>query len=290
MWPEESLKLDVPITSTDGSICSMNELLQYSAQPGHRFILDFARRLTIEIHEPAYDDFAILLNSGSTDGWNKLTALLLEPGDYILTEEQIYPSAQAAFIPLGCKAAIVGVDAEGARPDLLEKLLREWDERKGRRPHVFYIVPVGQNPLGSTMGAQRRRDVYDICVKYGELTPWTKLRIDVLIIEDDPYSMLQFPPYGTREVGDTSDAETFVQTLVKSFLHYDVQGRVIRMETFSKVSSVLSEAEVQTICPGARLGWFVANPMIVERLLRGTEVQTQHPSGFSQVCSLGVSA
>jgi len=46
---------------------------------------------------------------------------------------------------------------------------------------------------------------------------------------------------------------------------------VIRLDTFSK-----------TLAPGCRLGYFVANPIFWERLLRATEVETQAPSGWSQ--------
>lgn len=31
----------------------------------------------------------------------------------------------------------------------------------------LYIVPVGSNPTGSTMQAERRKAVYDVCVQYG---------------------------------------------------------------------------------------------------------------------------
>jgi aromatic amino acid aminotransferase I len=168
-WPVDTVALDVPTTSAEGA-CSMTELLQYSAPPGHRFLLDFAKQVTEKMHAPACQNVSYLLNNGSTDGWNKIGSLVIEQGDYILTEEQIYPSAQAAFIPLGCKSAIVGVDEQGARADLLEQVLAQWDDSKGRRPHVFYIVPVGQNPLGSTMGAERRRAIYAVCVKYGKST------------------------------------------------------------------------------------------------------------------------
>lgn len=33
----------------------------------------------------------------------------------------------------------------------------------------LYIVPVGSNPCGSTMNGERRKAVYDVCVKYGKL-------------------------------------------------------------------------------------------------------------------------
>jgi DNA-binding transcriptional MocR family regulator len=51
----------------------------------------------------------------------------------------------------------------------------------------------------------------------------------------------------------------------------DVDGRVVRLDTFSK-----------TIAPGCRLGWITAQPAIVERLTRITETSTQQPSGFVQ--------
>lgn len=36
-----------------------------------------------------------------------------------------------------------------------------------RRPHVMYTVPIGQNPCGMTMGLERKKEIYEICVKYG---------------------------------------------------------------------------------------------------------------------------
>lgn len=54
-------------------------------------------------------------------------------------------------------------------------------------------------------------------------------------------------------------------------MRFDRDGRVIRLESFSKVLS-----------PGARLGYYVCNPLFAERLLRATEVESQTPSGWSQ--------
>lgn len=169
--PSTSVALNVPLHSDKSSPYSLSSLLQYSAPPGHPALLAFTKELTRRLCTPAYADYTTLLNNGSTDGWNKLCTLLLEPNDYILVEEQIYPSAQASFIPLGCKSVVIGVDGEGAKPELLEEALGSWDETKGRRPHVMYIVLVGQNPLGSTMRAARRKAIYDVCVKYGAWSP-----------------------------------------------------------------------------------------------------------------------
>ncbi|KAI5303327.1 hypothetical protein KEM56_007672, partial [Ascosphaera pollenicola] len=63
----------------------------------------------------------------------------------------------------------------------------------------------------------------------------------------------------------------FLDTLMPSYLSIDVDGRVIRLDTFSK-----------TVAPGCRLGWITAQPAVIERLARITEVSTAQPSGFVQ--------
>jgi len=59
--------------------------------------------------------------------------------------------------------------------------------------------------------------------------------------------------------------------MVPSYLSIDVDGRVIRLDTFSK-----------SVAPGCRLGFITAQPQFIERLLRITETSTQQPSGFVQ--------
>lgn len=51
----------------------------------------------------------------------------------------------------------------------------------------------------------------------------------------------------------------------------DTDGRVVRLDTFSKI-----------VAPGCRVGWLTAQPKVVERILRITETSTQFPSGFVQ--------
>jgi aromatic amino acid aminotransferase I len=69
----------------------------------------------------------------------------------------------------------------------------------------------------------------------------------------------------------------FLKELTPSFLSMDTEGRVIRLDSFSK-----------TIFPGLRLGYFIANPVFIERLLRATEVETQDPAGLSQAFVTGL--
>ncbi len=107
-----------------------------------------------------------------------------------------------------------------------------------------------------------------------------------MIIEDDPYWYLQFPSAAALEAEirglevpapppvhrfAKSSGYPFLDSLVPSYLNVDTDGRVIRLDTFSK-----------TVAPGCRLGWITAQPAIVERILRITETSTQQPSGFVQ--------
>lgn len=145
---------------------------------------------------------------------------------------------------------------------------------------------MGQNPTSGVLSLQRRRELYALCCKY-----------DVIIVEDDPYWYLQFPTATavnsttTRGPGNISfnqdvpmfaNAEprpadwkssgyAFLDSLVPSSVNIDTEGRVIRLDTFSK-----------TVAPGCRLGWITAQPELIERILRITETSTQQPSGFVQ--------
>lgn len=137
---------------------------------------------------------------------------------------------------------------------------------------------IGQNPTGGTLSVERRKEIYALCQQY-----------DVIIVEDEPYWNLQFPSAYEMEArhrgssgafgsgvqnyneNGKSSGYAFLDSLVPSYLSIDTEGRVVRLDTFSK-----------TVAPGSRLGWVTAQPAVIERLTRITETSTQQPSGFVQ--------
>lgn len=142
-------------------------------------------------------------------------------------------------------------------------------------------LSTGQNPTSGVLSLQRRKEIYEVCSRF-----------DILIVEDDPYWNLYYPSavmleakhregISTPESGGAanrlerlengSTKHPFVDELVPSFLSIDTDGRVIRLDTFSK-----------TIAPGCRLGYITAQPSIIEQLFRVTDATTQQPSGFVQ--------
>ena len=74
-----------------------------------------------------------------------------------------------------------------------------------------------------------------------------------------------------REGKAVHDHDEFLKALVPSFISLDVEGRVVRLDSFSKV-----------LAPGLRLGWIVGQKDLLERYVRLHEVSVQNPSGFSE--------
>ncbi|KAF9451689.1 PLP-dependent transferase [Macrolepiota fuliginosa MF-IS2] len=260
-------KLKVPRYPKQSGDINLATLLQYGLSTGSPQLQEFIKEFTSRVYKPAYGNWSILVHAGNTDGWMKAVMTLCDPGDVILTCEWTYPSAVATAHPLGIKPIPVPIDGEGMRSDALFEILSTWDEveRGAKRPRVMYTVPVGQNPTGATMHAQRKKEIYKNCVQF-----------DVIIVEDDPYYFLQEGPYVPRKdrpvyAKANMNNEGFLTSLVPSYLSLDYQGRVVRLDTFSK-----------TIAPGCRLGWFTCNPLFAERFERQGETSTQAPCGFGQ--------
>jgi aromatic amino acid aminotransferase I / 2-aminoadipate transaminase len=69
----------------------------------------------------------------------------------------------------------------------------------------------------------------------------------------------------------STSAAGFLSSLVPSYLRLDLDGRVLRCDSFSKV-----------IAPGSRAGWITSSPIFIERLTRHAETGTQATSGWAQ--------
>lgn len=257
----------------------LKSALQYGTAQGYPSLYYFIRQFTRNnLHPfiPYKGGPEVILTCGSTDGFSKTIQALsdewseshdpIEEKPGLLVEQYCYMNAVQTARPRGMNITPVAIDDEGMcakGPGGLEDVLENWDFSKGRRPHLMYTVTIGQNPTSGTLSVARRTEIYALCVKY-----------DVIIIEDDPYWYLQFPsasPSAAPPKPAKSSGFEFLDSLIPSYLSLDYQGRVVRLDTFSK-----------TVAPGCRLGWITAQPALVERILRITECSTQQPSGFVQ--------
>ncbi|TDL25006.1 PLP-dependent transferase [Rickenella mellea] len=242
---------------------SLQVALQYGAGAG---LLDVRKTLSgfnEMLHGCTSATHDVTLSLGNADALTKCFRLLGDPGDSFLVEEFSFPGMTNAPLAHGIKWVPVMMDEDGILPTSLESILEAWDtDTRGKRPHVLYTIPSGQNPTGGTLTLERRREIYKIACRW-----------NLIILEDDPYYFLQYDrkPVSPPDIESEGYGKTFAKTLIPSFLSMDKDGRVIRIDSFSKI-----------IVPGMRLGWIASNPFFAEKLESLTDSSTQHPHGFGQ--------
>lgn len=247
--------------NTQANAVELERALQYGYTEGFHELVDFLKEHTEMIHKVPYEDWDLICTIGNTLSWDATLRTFTNPGDAILVEEYSFSSALEAASALGVNTIPVMMDDKGIIPEALNKQLDQW---VGAKPKFLYTICTGQNPTGSSLSSERRKAIYDIACKH-----------DILIVEDEPYYFLQMDTY-TSDVNQRAGKgswtqEEFINLLIPSFLSFDVEGRVIRLESFSKV-----------IAPGTRLGWIVGQKTLLERYIRVEEVSQQNPSGLSQ--------
>lgn len=136
---EKTSSIVIPkYTSDPVNEINLATALQYGTAQGIVPLQKFIKEFTGKVFQPAYADFATLVDTGNTDGWTRAALTLCNPGEMIITEEWTYPSALASCQPYGITAVPVAMDAEGMRADSLRTLLAGWDENeRGAKRSVY---------------------------------------------------------------------------------------------------------------------------------------------------------
>lgn len=234
----------------------MKRALQYSPTAGIPELLSWLKQLQVKLHNPptihypsSQGQMDICVTAGSQEGLCKVFEMIINRGDNILLNEPAYSGTLQALLPLGCNIINVASDGYGIIPDSLKEVLSRWKPEDSKNPQkntpkCLYTVPNGNNPTGNSLTSNRKKEIYELARKY-----------DFLIIEDDPYYFLQFNKPWTP-----------------SFLSMDVDGRVIRADSFSKILS-----------SGLRIGFITGPKPLVERIVLHTQVSTLQTSTFTQL-------
>src|SRR5690349_11249572 len=188
----------------------------------------------------------VLITSGSQQALDLIGKLLINSGDRVLVEAPTYLGALQAFNGYGAQYLSVPVDRDGLRTDLLETSLR-------LGPKFMYILPNFQNPAGVTLSEGRRHQLILLADKYG-----------IPIVEDDPYGQLRY------EGAHIAPLVVLDRENLRRDNGFSI-GNVIYLSTFSK-----------TLAPGLRLGWIVAPPNIIAKLVQLKQGADLHTSIFTQ--------
>lgn len=181
--------------------------------PGNaRLRRQLALRYLIDgLHVPADD---IVVTNGALEALNLCLSAVTRPGDAVLIESPCFYGALQAIERHGLRAIAVpthpreGMDLAAAQRAL---------ERHS--PKACWLMSNFQNPLGSLMPEQKKRDLVALLTRY-----------QVPLIEDDVYGELYF---GSQRAAPA-----------KAF---DTEGLVMHCSSFSKC-----------LAPGYRVGWVAA--------------------------------
>jgi len=158
----------------------------------------------------------VLITNGSLQGLSLIADLLVEPGGRVLVEGPTYDRALHITTRHHGEPVVVPTDDEGLDPDALEL------------PAAFlYAIPTFQNPSGRTLSLERRQALASIA-RAGK----------VLVLEDDPYSLVRYEGDPLPSVYQLAGGEGVVYSF-----------------SFSKI-----------VAPGLRVGYLVGSSELIGRL------------------------
>ena len=185
----------------------------------------------------------IIVTTGGQQAIDLITKTLIDPGDSVICEAPDLPGRGAGLLQLrGRRHPGRDATTRGCGSTCSRRCSSSL-AAEGRRPKFIYSVPTFQNPAGVTLSLERRRRLVEIARER-----------ELLVVEDNPYGLLRYegeplPPLYQLDGGDY----------------------VIYLGTFSKILS-----------PGIRLGWAVAPPPVMEKVVLGKQASDLCTSTLTQ--------
>ena len=188
----------------------------------------------------------VLVLNGSQQGLDLIAKIFLDAGDRVLVESPSYLAALQCFGFFEPRFAPLALDSSGVCVRDLGAALGQAGPNGGP-PKLFYAIPNFQNPSGISYTRERRHEAARLLAAS-----------ETVLVEDDPYGEIRF-------LGRDLPA---IRTILSEAGGGD---RAVLLGTFSKIVS-----------PGVRLGWMVAPPEIMEKLVTAKQAADLHSNELSQ--------
>ena len=224
--------------------------LQYSTTEGYRPLREMIARHT-ERYSVTITADNILITSGSQQALDFIGRVFINQGDHIVVESPTYLGAIQAWNAYGAQYIAVPSDENGMDVDKLEEALRIG-------PKFIYVLPNFQNPSGTTLSLERRKQLVELADRYG-----------VPIVEDDPYGQLRFE-------GEHLPSLVWLDSQYRGD-NGSYTGNVIYLSTFSKL-----------LAPGIRLAWVIAPEQVIHKLVQSKQAADLNTAIFNQMVAYEV--
>ena len=214
--------------------------LQYGAGQGMAELREQLVGVMAAENIPAHPD-DLVVTTGGQQGLDLVAKLFCDPGDVVVAEGPTYVGALGAFASYQADVVHTAMDDEGLDPAALQDTLTRLG-REGRTPKFLYTIPNHHNPAGSSLSGPRREALMELADRY-----------DLLIVEDNPYGLLDFK-------GE-----------IRPSLRSLAPERVVYIGTLSKILS-----------PGLRVGWVAADESVRDKLVLLKEAADLCQSNLTQ--------
>jgi 2-aminoadipate transaminase len=190
----------------------------------------------------------VLITSGGQQALDLLGRVFLDPDDLVVVENPTYLALLSAWRPHNARFYAVTSDHQGMKVDELKEAMNP-------APKLIYLVPNFQNPQGTTLSQERRR----------ELVHWL-CETKTILVEDNPYGELRY---------EGSSLPHLFELAASTGAAGQLDSQVIYTGSFSKV-----------LMPGLRLGWVIAPEEVIEKLVLAKQAADLHSGTLSQYLAL----
>lgn len=142
----------------------------------------------------------IIVCSGAQQAADLVATVLLPARSVVASESPTYSGTLGVFDARGVTYVEVESDADGIRPEDVERVFSEY------RPRLLYVNPIAQNPTGAVLLQRRAKQLVALARRY-----------DVVVLEDQTGWQL-----------------TYDAPAPAPLAAFDTDGRVVVMESLSK--------------------------------------------------------
>lgn len=202
------------------------ELTEYPGDLGHPALRAAMARRESEREGVEVDPDSIALMNGSMQAVTLVAEALTEPGDTIICEEFTYIGTINTYKALGIRMEGLPVDHDGMRVECFEERLATLGEE--HKPKFIYALTTYQNPTGTQLSLERRRELIRIAQKH-----------DIPLFEDNCYGDVHFDGEKPKALYALADYNKHIYTC-----------------SLSKI-----------LAPGVRLGYLMAQQPLFDKLL-----------------------
>lgn len=190
----------------------------------------------------------LLIVSASQQALDMLPKLFLDPGDYVIAGRPTYVGTIQAIQSYQGKVLGIPFSPDNDGFDMVELEKRYARAvRDGKKVKYVYVIPDFQNPSGICWSLEKRKAILKFAYDH-----------ELPLVEDAPYREVRF-------MGET----------LPSIYQLDQQGEnrgiVVNMKTFSKI-----------LVPGARVGWVMAHPDLIAKLVIAKQAMDLCTNVFAQ--------